>query len=113
MSLRSVVFAALVASIPVGFAEPAVRTAEAQGLPDEARQKAAANFKTANKSGTGKLDPAEFRVFVDLNAQSGVGRAQMIAARKLYDASFSGADKDKDGGVTFDEFMAVQAETQE
>lgn len=81
----------------------------AQGLTQEALAAAEANFKTANVSGTGKLNAAEFRAFIDLNAAAKIGRAGKIAANRAYDRAFSAVDADKDGAVSWAEYLKANA----
>lgn len=87
----------------------ATAPASAQGLTGEALAKAQANFKTADKAGTGKLDAAAFKAFIDLNAAAKIGRAPQIASNKAYDRAFSTVDANKDGVVTWDEYLKAQA----
>lgn len=87
----------------------AAAPAFAQGLTGEALTKAQANFKAADKAGTGKLDAAAFKAFIDLNAAAKIGRAPQIASNKAYDRAFSTVDANKDGVVTWDEYLKAQA----
>ena len=79
------------------------------GLSPAALKTAEANFKTANASGSGALTPAEFRSFIDLNAAAGIGKAAKIKSFGAYDRAFSGVDADKNGLVTWDEYVRAQA----
>lgn len=85
----------------------AVGAAQAQLAP-EALKAAEANFKSANASGNGALTAAEFKTFIDLNAGGGIGRAAKIKANNAYDRAFSHVDANKDGKITWEEYLAVQ-----
>ncbi|MBC8051396.1 MAG: hypothetical protein H7X92_14800 [Chitinophagales bacterium] len=71
--------------------------------------KAEANFKKANASGGGKLNAAEFKAFIDLNAADSIGRAPKIVSNNAYERAFGTVDADKDGAVTWAEFVKAQA----
>ena len=78
-------------------------------LAPAALKTAEANFKQANASATGALTAPEFKTFIDLNAASGIGKAAKIKSFGAYDKAFAGVDADKDGSVTWDEYMRAQA----
>jgi spermidine/putrescine-binding protein len=78
-------------------------------LAPEALKQAQANFKTANVSNTGQLTPAEFKTFIDLNAAAQIGRAPKIKANNAYDRAFSKVDANKDGKVSWDEYLKAQS----
>jgi hypothetical protein len=86
------------------------RTATAQGLAPDAMAQSQANFKQANSSGNGKLTPAEFKAFIDLNAQAKIGRSAQIKGANAYDRAFAGVDSNKDGVVTWDEYLKAQSQ---
>ncbi len=77
-------------------------------LAPEALKQAEQNFKAANASGSGSLVAAEFKSFIDLNAASGIGRAAKIKANDAYDRAFAKVDANKDGAITWDEYLAAQ-----
>lgn len=77
-------------------------------LSPAAFQAAEANFKQANASATGALTAAEFKAFIDLNAAAGIGKAAKIKSFGAYDKAFAGVDADKDGLVTWDEYLRAQ-----
>jgi len=85
----------------------AVGVAHAQLAP-EALAKAQENFKSANAGGSGALSAAEFKAFIDLNAGAGIGRAPKIKANNAYDRAFSHVDANKDGKITWEEYVAAQ-----
>lgn len=85
----------------------ALGTAEAQLAP-EALKTAQANFKSANASGNGSLSAAEFKAFIDLNAAAQIGRAAKIKANNAYDRAFGKVDTNKDGTITWEEYLAAQ-----
>ena len=78
-------------------------------LAPEALKQAEANFTSANASGSGSLSAAEFKAFIDLNAAAGIGKAAKIKSYGAYDRAFSGVDTNKDGLITWDEYMRAQA----
>ncbi len=78
-------------------------------LAPEALKVAEANFKAANASGSGKLNPVEFRTFIDLNAAAAIGKAAKIKSYNAYDKAFAAVDADKDGTITWDEYVKAQA----
>jgi hypothetical protein len=82
--------------------------AQAQLAP-EALKVAEANFKQANASATGALTAAEFKAFIDLNAAANIGRAAKIKSYGAYDKAFAGVDADKNGAVTWDEYVKAQS----
>lgn len=87
---------------------PLTGAARAQ-LALEALKQAQANFTTANASNTGALTLAEFTTFIDLNAAAQIGRAPKIKANSAYDRAFGRVDADKDGKVTWDEYVQAQS----
>ena len=89
-------------------AVPAAGAARAELTP-EALKQAQANFKTANVSNTGQLTPAEFKTFIDLNAAAQIGRAPKIKANNAYDRAFGKVDANKDGKVSWDEYLKAQS----
>lgn len=94
--------------LAVLMAIPLTVAARAQLAP-EALKQAQANFKTANASNAGALTPAEFKTFIDLNAAAQIGRAPKIQANNAYDRAFGRVDADKDGKVTWDEYVKAQS----
>lgn len=98
---RAISLAALTAALAVS-----VVRAE---LAPEALKQAQANFKAANVSTTGQLTPAEFKTFIDLNAAAQIGRAPKIKANNAYDRAFGKVDADKDGKVSWDEYLKAQS----
>jgi Ca2+-binding EF-hand superfamily protein len=78
-------------------------------LTPEALKQAQANFKTANASNTGQLTPAEFKTFIDLNAAAHIGRAGKIKAYNGYDRAFRKVDANKDGKISWDEYLKAQS----
>ncbi|MGI9364461.1 MAG: hypothetical protein ACR2O8_04705 [Rhizobiaceae bacterium] len=71
------------------------------------RDQAVANFKQADKDANGALTTEEFKMFIDLNASHGIGRAALIKKRRLYNMAFSRIDGNSDGIVTPDELSAA------
>jgi hypothetical protein len=82
-------------------------TSTAWALTAEQLAQAQANFKAANPSG-GPLDPTKFKAFIDLNATTMIGRSAAIKSNNAYDRAFGVVDANKDGFVTWDEFVKAQ-----
>lgn len=62
------------------------------------------NFQQADADGDKALNNEEFRMFIGLNAEDNIGRANLVKSRKLYSMAFGRLDKNKDGKITPDEF---------
>ena len=77
--------------------------AYAQSQRDQART----NFAKADVNKDSNLDPAEFRTFINLNADMGLGRAPTIRRLNAYARAFAELDKNKDGLVSQQEIAAV------
>jgi len=69
---------------------------------------AEANFKKADAAGTGKLTAAEFKTFIDLNADSKIGKAAKIKSFGAYGKAFAAVDTDRDSTVTWAEYVQAQ-----
>lgn len=70
--------------------------------------KARENFQQADADDDGKLTPAEFRNFIDANADDGLGRAGMVRRFGAYETAFEKVDKNADGVVTARELAAAR-----
>ncbi|MEP3420653.1 MAG: EF-hand domain-containing protein [Erythrobacter sp.] len=70
--------------------------------------KARENFQQADADNDGKLTPAEFREFINANADDGLGRAGMVRRFGAYDTAFERIDKNEDGLVTPVELSAAR-----
>ena len=77
-----------------------------EGADDQA--KARENFQQADADDDGKLTPAEFRNFIDANADDGLGRAGMVRRFGAYETAFKRVDKNADGVVTARELAAAR-----
>lgn len=88
--LKCLSFGLVLASAPVVLSQDAAATS----------QQAAVNFVEADANGDGALTFVEFKAFMDLNAAHGIGRAQMVRDRDLYDRAFGRLDANSDGKVS-------------
>ena len=70
--------------------------------------KARENFQQADTDNDGKLTRAEFRKFIDANADDGLGRAGMVRRFGAYGRAFETVDKNADGVVTATELAAAR-----
>ena len=100
--VRSTALAGLTVATLLGGLMPS-----AWALTPEQLTQAEANFKAANPSG-GPLNAAQFKAFIDLNANTKIGRSAMIKSNNAYDRAFGVVDKNKDGSVTWDEYVKAQ-----
>lgn len=103
MTTKTLGATATIAAALTLFAGAAVAQLSPAELP-----KAEANFKQANASGSGTLTATEFKAFIDLNAASGLGKAARVKSFGAYDKAFAGVDANKDGVVTWDEYVSAQ-----
>ena len=70
--------------------------------------KARENFQQADADNDGKLTPAEFRNFINANADDGLGRAGMVRRFGAYETAFERLDTNADGLVTPRELAAAR-----
>lgn len=70
--------------------------------------KARENFLQADADNDGKLTPAEFRDFINANADDGLGRAGMVRRFGAYERAFERVDNNADGVVTAPELAAAR-----
>lgn len=71
------------------------------------RQMAQENFRIADQDNNGKLNRAEFKTFIDANAEDGLGRASMVRRMGAYNTAFKRADANGDGAVTRNEIATA------
>ena len=69
---------------------------------------AAENYKQADQNGDGKLPIKEFEVFINLNADDGLGNAATIRALGKYSMAFDRVDADMDQFITPPEIQAMR-----
>ena len=80
-----------------------ISTAQAETTEQKAKREA--NFKAADVDGDGALTQAEFKVFIDSNADDNIGQAAKLRRFGVYDRAFEKLDKDKSGTVSWSEVM--------
>lgn len=73
---------------------------------DPERAQAQAHFKAADADRNGQLSEAEFKTFIDLNADHNLGRASSIRRFGMYTQAFKKADANRDGVVSKEEIAA-------
>lgn len=66
------------------------------------------NFNTADADQNGALDLEEFTVFVKANAEANFGKAKRIKRFGAYKRALKKVDEDKNGAVTWQEFLSAQ-----
>ncbi|MEP0391694.1 EF-hand domain-containing protein, partial [Erythrobacter sp.] len=66
------------------------------------------NFQQADKNDDRKLNPREFKAFINANAEDDIGRASMVRRFGAYDRAFARLDADKDGEITRAELLAAR-----
>ena len=66
------------------------------------------NFQQADADNDRKLTLAEFRKFIDANADDGLGRSGMVRRFGAYETAFKRVDKNADGVVTARELAAAR-----
>jgi Ca2+-binding EF-hand superfamily protein len=70
------------------------------------RDQVRAHFEQADVNKDGQLDVAEFKTFINLNADHGLGRAATVRRFGMYGKAFATADANKDGVVSRQELAA-------
>ena len=73
---------------------------------DAQRAQARANFQQADVNQDQVLDFAEFKTFINLNADDGLGRAGMIRRFGMHGRAFGQVDANADGVVSKQEIAA-------
>ncbi len=96
-SLKALTFGLVLASAPVALSQSAQASSK----------QAAANFVTADANGDGALTQAEFKSFINLNAAHGIGKAQTVKDRGLYDRAFARLDLNRDGRISSAELQSA------
>jgi len=73
---------------------------------DPQRMQAQANFVAADMNQDEQLDMAEFKTFINLNADHNLGRAAMIRRFGMYGRAFGTLDANRNGVVSKQEITA-------
>ena len=94
---RIMVFAAVIAA-------PLLTNAAIASEAD--RKQVQANFQQADANQDAQLDTAEFKTFINLNADHGLGRASTIRRFGAYGRAFSTLDTNGNGAVSREEIAA-------
>lgn len=84
-------------------------TQSALANPDPRREQVLANFKAADVDQNDQLDMAEFKTFINLNADQNLGQASKVRRFGMYDTAFNTADVNGDRAVSKTE-IAAQAQ---
>ncbi|WP_108787168.1 EF-hand domain-containing protein [Erythrobacter sp. Alg231-14] len=95
-------------SIPIAVSALLVATPLLANEVADDQAKARENFQQADADNDGELTPAEFREFINANADDGLGRAGMVRRFGAYDTAFGRIDKNEDGLVTPAELSAAR-----
>ena len=74
---------------------------------DQNRERARENFLAADANQDKQLDADEFKTFIDLNAEDGLGRAGTVRRFGMYARAFGRVDEDQDGFVTPQEMRSA------
>ena len=95
-------------SIPIVVSALFVATPLLANQEADDRAKARENFQQADANSDRQLTRAEFRDFINANADDGLGRAGMVRRFGAYDTAFERLDKNEDGVVTPAELAAAR-----
>jgi len=82
----------------------AAASAQAQSAGGAPDSRVAENFTLADADTNGALSNSEFRAFMELQAEDGIGRSRQIVRFGRQDTAFGKLDADRDGEVTKTEF---------
>jgi Ca2+-binding EF-hand superfamily protein len=72
------------------------------------RAKARENFQQADADSNRKLTRAEFRNFINANADDDIGRAAMVRRFGAYEKAFKRLDVNEDGEINAQELAAAR-----
>jgi len=100
MTTKTIMAARLMTAALVSLTVPAPANADPQ------RAQAQANFIAADANKDERLDMAEFTIFINLNADHGLGRAATVRRFGMHSKAFATADVNKDGLVSKEEVAA-------
>ena len=65
------------------------------------------NFKSADEDGDDVITRGQFRVFVDANAKIDFAMSKQIKRMRAYQRAFSRVDLDRDGTLSWEEYLSV------
>ncbi|MEM6973227.1 MAG: hypothetical protein AAF577_10530 [Pseudomonadota bacterium] len=94
-------------TVPVLFAVITLGIAPGASAQSANRDQLIENFMQADADADGALTLSEFTTLIDLNAQSGIGRAALIKRMGRYGTAFGRLDGDGNGIVTTEEMQAL------
>ena len=72
---------------------------------DSDKEQAQANFMQADGNGDNQLTLNEFTVFINLNAEAGIGKASQIRSSEAYSKAFVRLDTNKNGVLSVEEIQ--------
>jgi hypothetical protein len=97
--------AVIIATVVFSIAAPGL-SAAAEPSPAQ-REQVKANYMRADVNGDRMLEESEFIKFVNLNADSGIGRFGMIRRFGLHSRAFSRIDADRNGLIEPEELAEM------
>lgn len=65
------------------------------------------NFESADEDGDDVITRGQFRVFVDANAEIDFAMSKQIKRMRAYQRAFSRVDLDRDGTLSWEEYLSV------
>ena len=113
MRITKLVTLLLVASLFLVSGQSSKAVAEAATLNSEREkflrtlQQVRKNFESADEDGDDVITRGQFRVFVDANAEIDFAMSKQIKRMRAYQRAFSRVDLDRDGTLSWEEYLSV------
>ena len=113
MRITTLITMLLVASLFLANGQPSNAVDESATLNAEREkflrtlQQVRENFKSADEDGDDVITRGQFRVFVDANAEIGFAMSKQIKRMRAYQRAFSRVDLDRDGTLSWEEYLSV------